>query len=149
MLPKQFWGSSMNNILLHFQPHLMPFHQRAQELHRNGRFHGVWSMVIHGRHLCPEVKGKGDLLRLRAEEIRHTLVLGSINPFSVADNIQTPKENFNVKRILCTYNIYCNKYQCTLLYSNPSTFTPSLMYLLFLLSLPLLKGYFFFCALGK
>lgn len=110
----------MNKILLHFQPHLMPFHQKTQGLHRNGHFHGVWSAVVHGRCLCSEVKGKVDFLRLRAEGIRHTLVLGSINPFSVADNIQTPKENFNVKCILCTYNIYYNKYQYTLLYSSPS-----------------------------
>lgn len=120
----------MNEILLHFQPHMMPFHQRTQGLHRNGHFPGVWSAGIHGRCLCPEVKGKGDLLRLSQVEIRHTIVMGSINQFSLADNIQTPKENFNVKCILCVYNIYCNKYQCTLLYSSPSSFTLSLMYLL-------------------
>lgn len=43
------------------------------------------------------------------EEIKYIIVFDSVNLFTLADNIQTLKEDFNVKRNLCGYNIYCNK----------------------------------------
>lgn len=110
-----------------FQPHMMPFHQGAQGAqgpHRNSHFPGASSAEVRGRCLCPEMKGNGDLLR--AEKIRHTIVLVSINLFLLTD--------FNVKRNR-VYNIDCNKSQCASLYSSPSGFTLSLTYWLILLFL--------------
>lgn len=90
------------------------------------------------------MKGNGDL-KLRVEKIGHIIVLGSIKPLSLEDNILTLIEDFNFKRNLCVYNICCNKSQYAPLYSSPS-FTPSLIHWLILLFFQVFVSYGLFIA---
>lgn len=99
---------------------------------------------------CPEVKGNGDL-RLRAEDIGHCIVLGSIKLLSLANVFKLQGKISMLKGIyvFTTFIVTCNNVHPFILALLASLISDVLVDPAFSFRSFPLMGYLFLCAPGK